>query len=126
MNECRDPQPNIGQSSGNPTEEGEGLEKAEELRTPEDRSPLNRIKQGSQTLNDQLGSLDGFSLGTLHMCYDCLAWGFCVVLLTVGMGMSLTCSEVRFGIIIKAGSTVLETELLAVPAFHVETHLGCV
>lgn len=77
MNECRDPQPNIGQSCGNTTEEGEGLEKAEELRTPEARSPQNRIKQGSQTLNDQLGSLDGFSLGTLHMCYDCLAWGFC-------------------------------------------------
>ena len=74
-NRCRDPQPNIGQSSEYLTEEGGrtgGASRVEETRGPQPAG----TEQGSETLNQQSGSLHGFGLGTLHMCYDWVAWRF--------------------------------------------------
>ena len=75
-NRCRGSQPNIRQSSGHPTEDGEkeGLQEPEVSRTPQEDllSQLTIGTTGAHRDGHQPESTQELDLGSLHICSKCV------------------------------------------------------
>jgi hypothetical protein len=75
-NRCRDPQPNIQRSLGNPAEVGgERIQSQRSQGIPQEnpQTQLSWAHRGSQRLKQQPQILCGSELGLLDICYGCAA-----------------------------------------------------